>query len=399
MKKLFYFSASVLAMACAAACDNGTANIDTVEEDARFAAIADVFVNKTVIPTYHSLSDHTAELVTALETFSGSKTQSNLDNVCKVFLEARAFWEKSEAFLFGPATVFGIDPHIDSWPLDVDALQRLLADGTIIASLEGEGGDVYAGEQLGNALLGFHGIEYIIFADGSPKTYTEITDTELTYCIAVSGDLRNKCWQMEIAWAGEDGTDGSRYDYVVNELEANVTTDSGSTYGENMLNAGKAGSLYASWNLAMQAIVDGSITIADEVATQKIGRPYEGSSEDDINYIESPYSHMSIQDFYDNMVSIKNVYYGGMDAASLGTASDSYDGTNSLHAYMSEVNPDLDSRVTAAIETALAEINGDGTGMAKPFVNNRTDPSVGEAQDAVSALAVVLEELKNQFVD
>ena len=135
------------------------------------------------------------------------------------------------------------------------------------------------------------------------------------------------------------------------------------------------------------------------MATQKIGRPYEGSSEDDINYIESPYSHMSIQDFYDNMVSIKNVYYGGMDAASLGTASDSYDGTNSLHAYMSEVNPDLDSRVTAAIETALAEINGDGTGMAKPFVNNRTDPSVGEAQDAVSALAVVLEELKNQFVD
>ena len=41
-------------------------------------------------------------------------------------LEARAWWEKSEAFLYGAATDFGIDPHIDSWPLDLDGLQTAL---------------------------------------------------------------------------------------------------------------------------------------------------------------------------------------------------------------------------------------------------------------------------------
>ena len=166
-----------------------------------------------------------------------------------------------------------------------------------------------------------------------------------------------------------------------------------------MLKAGNAGSSYASQSLVMQAICDGCITIADEVATQKIGRPYNGTTEEDIAYIESPYSHKSIQDFYDNMVSIKNVYYGGLDAESMGASADSYDRTNSLHAWFQETDPDFDARMTAAIDKALAEINGDGTGMVKPFVNNRQDASVGEAIEAISALNEVLIEAKGRFTE
>ena len=33
-------------------------------------------------------------------------------------------WEQSEAFLYGAATAYGIDPHIDSWPLDKDKLAK-----------------------------------------------------------------------------------------------------------------------------------------------------------------------------------------------------------------------------------------------------------------------------------
>ncbi len=395
MKKFVWIFAAALAMTCVCACnddDNNSVTDNADETDATYSAIVDVFVNDVVIPTYHSLSDATDELVTALEAFKTTPSQSNLDAACEIFLEARAYWEKSEAFLFGPATVFGIDPHIDSWPLDVDALTRLLATTSIVESLDGEGGDVYAGEQLGNALLGFHGIEYIIFADGAPKTYTEVTDIEMIYCVAVAGDLRNKCWQMEIAWAGEDGTDGSRFEYVVDELEANVTL-SGSYYGEGMLKSGEAGGFYSSWSVAMQAVVDGMIDIADEVATQKIGKPYNGTTEEDIAYIESPYSWKSIQDFYDNMVSIKNVYYGGRDAESLGSASDNYSSTASIHSYMSSYDATLDSQMMDAIEDAMSGISN----MAYPFVNNRTDSSVGDAQDAVAALSDVLSSLKSAF--
>ncbi len=397
MKKFFYFIAAALVMTSLSACDDDDDNntsVNTDEEDSAYEAIVEVFVNDVVIPTYHNLSDYTDELTENLTTFKENPSQANLQAACESFLTARAYWEKSEAFLFGPATVFGIDPHIDSWPLDVDALDRLLATTSIVESLDGDGGDVYAGEQLGNALLGFHGIEYILFEDGAAKTYTDITNTEMIYCVAVAGDLRNKCWQMEIAWAGTDGTDGSRFDYVVDELEANVTL-SGSYYGEGMLNSGKAGGFYSSWSVAMQAIVDGMIDIADEVATQKIGKPYNGTTEEDIAYIESPYSWKSILDFYNNMVSIKNVYYGGLDAESLGTASANYSSTASIYSYMSSYDSALNQRVVNAIEEALDKV-GD---MAYPFVNNRTDASVGEAQDAVADLSDVLSSLKAAFTE
>ena len=149
----------------------------------------------------------------------------------------------------------------------------------------GEDGDIYAGEKLGNSLLGFHGIEYILFEDGSPKSVSKISDLHLTYAVAVAGDLRNRCWQLELSWRGESAVNADRVAKVANELELPYTVNSGEySYGENMLNAGKAGSTYASWTLAMQAIIDGCKTIADEVGTSKIGKPYSG---EDPAYIES----------------------------------------------------------------------------------------------------------------
>ena len=53
------------------------------------------------------------------------------------------------------------------------------------------------------SLLGFHGIEYILFEDGSPKSVSKISDLHLTYAVAVAGDLRNRCWQLELSWRGE----------------------------------------------------------------------------------------------------------------------------------------------------------------------------------------------------
>ena len=99
---------------------------------------------------------------------------------------------------------------------------------------------------MGNSLLGFHGIEYILFEDGSPKSVSKISDLHLTYAVAVAGDLRNRCWQLELSWRGESAVNADRVAKVANELELPYTVNSGEySYGENMLNAGKAGSTYA----------------------------------------------------------------------------------------------------------------------------------------------------------
>lgn len=384
MKK--YYKLTVLAltatlfMACSDEPGKGSGE-ETGEKDKQFQAIAEQYLSGTVNVTYKNLADASANLVEKLKTVKTEQTENSVADACKVFLEARAWWEKSEAFLFGAASDFGIDPHIDSWPLDQDGLIDELKNASHIAAMEAEDADVWAGAKLGPELLGFHGIEYIIFKDGAPKPVAEITADQLTYAIAVAGDLRNKCFQLEMSWAGEDAVAPERAAKIA-DLEWNTTTTGGLSYSENMLMAGQPGSTYVTWMAAMQAIVDGCKTIADEVGTSKIGKPHTG---EDPNYIESPYSHMSITDFYDNIVSIENSYMGGLE--------DIRDESKSLHAYIKTVNPELDKKVTDAIDNAAAKIKA----MKAPFVENYRDPSAQEAITACTALDDILSEVQKQL--
>ena len=324
--------------------------------------IAQQFVEKTVRPTYTNLAAKAEELVTKLETLKATPTDANVSAACEVFLQARSWWEKSEAFLFGAATDFGIDPHIDSWPLDVTGFQNLMNSPAMLANLAGDDGDAWAGEYLGNALLGFHGIEYILFANGNPKAASAITADQLTYAVAVAGDLRNRCFQLEVSWLGDDAP--ASHVEKVEELELNSTVNGGISYGENIKRCGNAGSSYATPIAALVSILDGCRTIADEVGTSKIGSAHHGEN---VNYIESPYSQKSITDFHDNIISIQNVYFGGIEG--------DRDETNSLHAFISSRNPELDQRIVSAINTALAKIDA----MPAPFVSNYTDPKNQEA--------------------
>ena len=376
-----------------ASCDKGgrTGLDDLTVRDERFMEIADRFVNHTVIPTYTSLSDYTEQLVEDLQALREDVSQANIDKACETFLTARAYWEKSEAFLWGAATDFGIDPHIDTWPLDLVGLKEALTNEAQIAGLASEDGDVYAGEKLGPTLLGFHGIEYVLFFEGRHRTAdwfaegnydNEVKCSDyLTYAVAVAGDLRNKCWQMELAWAGEEHNP-ERYAKVNDELELPLVMTGGAYYGENLLNAGRPGSTCTSATVAMQWLIEGCNTIADEVASQKIGMVYTGV---DANYVESPYSYMSIVDFEDNMISIRNVWNGGVEG--------DYDSVNSLSAYFQEENPELETRISDAIERSIDAIEA----IPEPFIENYQDENCAAAISAIqeldSALSVAIDEL------
>ena len=346
-------------------------------------AIINQFLDHTVSPTYTKLALYTDELVNDLNTLKTNMTQANVDRACQTFLEARHWWEMSEAFLFGAASDFGIDPHIDSWPLDEDAFNNLMVSPSMIAALDSEDGDVVAGEQLGNALLGFHGIEYVLFREGAPRPVAELTNDYMIYSVAVAGDLRNRCFQLEVSWLGDNAPASHRE--KMEELEFNTTVNGGdNSYGDNMRNAGQAGSTYITLTQALQSIIDGSIDIADEVGTSKIGKPHTG---EDPTYVESPYSQKSITDFYDNITSIKDAYMGGNEGER--------DESKSLHAYVRSINTALDNRIVDAIDNALSKING----MAAPFVQNYSDPSAGEAMEACQDLSDVLTEAKNAIKD
>ena len=384
MKKLFksaaVVAASILLTVSVSSCKKDNQDASEEVNKAQKEAIVKQYLNHTVYPTYANLANETDKLVENLEALKANMTQANVNTAAATFLNARAWWEKSEAFLFGAANDFGIDPHIDSWPLDEDAFNNLMASPNMIAALAIDEDGMVAGEQLGNALLGFHGIEYILFRDGQPRNVADITDDMMTFIVAVSRDLRNRCFQLEVSWNADAP---QAHKDLMDELEFNTTVNnSGNTYGENMLQAGQAGSTYATLTNALEAIADGCIDIADEVGTSKIGKCHTGA---DVTYVESPYSQKSITDFYDNILSVQAAYMGGMEGQR--------DEALSLHTYLKDHNADLDTKAINAINNALTKINA----MKAPFVQFYADASAGEAMEACQDLSDVMSEVKAEF--
>lgn len=379
MKNIFRTSALFMAMAAMtigmASCseDNPEPNNN---DDQQAQAIAVQFVDHTVAPTYTALAANAEQLANQLAALKANPTDAGLQQACVTFLAAREQWEKSEAFLFGAAGDFGIDPHIDSWPLDEDAFNTLMNSPSMLEALDGEDGDVVAGERLGNALLGFHGIEYILFRNGQPRSVSDITSDQWKYVVAVAGDLRNRCYQLEVGWLG----DAAPADHIAKleslELPHSVS-NGGYSYGENMKNAGNAGSTYGSKRAALMAILQGCSDIADEVGSSKIYAAWNGG---DVTYIESPYSYMSITDFRNNIISIQNSYMGGIEGQR--------DDSRSLHNYVKNLDAGLDSKVTAAIDNALQKNNA----MPAPFALHYSEAANGEAVEACATLSDALGE-------
>ena len=126
------------------------------------------------------------------------------------------------------------------------------------------------------------------------------------------------------------------------------------------------------------AIVQGCVDIADEVGSSKIYAAWHG---EDVTYIESPYSYMSITDFTNNIISIQNVYMGGVD----GQRSEA----KSLHNYVKGIDGDLDAKVISAINNALEKIQA----MPAPFALHYNETINGEAVEACAELSEILDEV------
>ena len=201
-------------------------------------------------------------------------------------------------------------------------------------------------------------------------------EEELIYATAVAGDLRDKCWQMEVAW--DDNAPQEHKDRIA-ELDLPTTVTGGRySYGQNMLNTGNAGSSYATWQEVMGTIlISGCQNISTEVAYKKIGNPYGNGEEADPNYIESPYSQRSFYDFKDNIISIENSLYGGIEG--------SRDESKSIMAYLRQYNATQAASLEAALNNALTALDACiNSGVA--FVDDPQAAHVNAAQKAIETL-------------
>ena len=310
-------------------------------------------------------------------------TQAALDQACADWKTARANWENTEAFLFGAADVYSIDPHTDTWPVAANDLADVLRDEKAMSNL-----DNFI-KTANSGILGYHGLEYVLFRQGKPRDISQLTNLEYNYICAVAKDLYYATATLEAAWdSKESNTERHQIalNYVATHNSINDDGDAEGALGE-FTNFGKAfkNPGTGDWETALDAtleIISGCQDIIGEVGDSKIGLPYTG---EDATYIESPYAYNSIVDFYDNIVSCKNALYGSMGATTPNEKSLIYFCKNAGNATLAAQA----NTVCTKLENALTKINA----MKAPFALYYSDASCKVAIDALGELDDALSEM------
>ena len=336
----------------------GTAKLNEAQETFLREVLKNL-VSNVIVPTYTKLADETEALENTLKGLTVNNiTQAQINEACNDFKKARQYWERSEAFLMGAASDFDIDPTIDSWPLNRTLLLSYFNNGM-------------NDEMLDDAtILGFHALEFILFRDGQPRKVAELqaSDTyknfqditgaqELAYAQTICTLLKQRTFQLQVAWEGETSGNASRVS-VVKAAGLEYTTENGLSYGDNLTGAGQnSKSTFPTLQSAIAQVLsddEGScVGICGEVGTMKIANPFQNG---DVSYVESPYSYNSITDFSDNIRSIRNIWLGSTDK----TAA-----RYSFHTFFASVGRgSLTTNLEQAYVDAIAAISN----MPSPFV-------------------------------
>ena len=346
-------------------------------QDSEYDAIINQYVDNVVMPTYRDLKTKNSALYNAVVAFGNNPSNAGFQTICDAWLAAREPWESSEAFLFGPVADFGLDPNMDSWPLDQEAIVNTLKSQQW-NTMEWEGDYDEDDEAIAAAqnVRGFHTLEFLAFRDGKARTLTDqaASDNAADYVYDESNAT---------AWA----------QYMRNTAQllvddVTLLCDAWETSYANEFKKHNRGD-FTSGLSCIEQLIDGCIEIAGEVGGAKIGEPYDlymsGKTQEALYAVESWYSWHSRDDYTNNIYSIRNAYFGSRDGSI---------NNNSLSKLVAKYDADLDSRVKAAIKAAADAIQA----IPQPFRNNINTAEAASAQLACQDLSDVLEDELKPFL-
>lgn len=340
MKKFILLLPFAFVLACTP--KDGTVTPATVDYKPQITNLA----KDVVLPIYADLYDKTELLVAAVATLQQSPTATNLELARQAWRNARDPWEQSEGFLFGPVDQQGIDPSIDSWPVNQSDLDAVLNSNAVLTK-------PYI-DALGATLKGFHTIEYLLFGTNNDKQLADFTLRQFEYLKGCTESLNGATQQLYYAWKAD------KQNFI-----------------NNLLTAGNQGNgYYPSQKAVLQEFTNGIITIADEVANGKIQDPFAQSN---VTLEESRFSANSKADFANNIRSIRNAYSGTYkNTTGLGLSS-----------VIAAKNSALDTKVKIQCNDAILAIENITGTFTFAVINAR--PSVENAQNKVRILQQTLQ--------
>ena len=268
-KKLFTMSLAMMGLCTFTACSSSNDDDkkddpkEIVIQDAEYDAIINQYVDNVVMPTYRDLKERNSDLYLSVVDFGNAPSDAKFQAICDAWLAAREPWEQSEAFLFGPVADFGLDPNMDSWPLDQEAIVNTLKsqqwnDMTWSGDYDEDDEAIAAAQNV----RGFHTLEFLAFRDGKARTLSDAaaSSTAADYVYDASNAT---------AWA--------QYMRNTAQLLVDDVTLLCSEWEDSYANTFKKhnGGDFTSGLSCIEQLIDGCIDIAGEVGGAKIGEPYD----------------------------------------------------------------------------------------------------------------------------
>jgi len=343
---------AILGLGVLTACDSS----DTVDDQLRLDDVnADGIVQQAgetvILGTYTDLETQAAALEQRVKDLQQNPTIANMEAAQEAWIQARNPWESSESFLFGPVGNQDLDPALDSWPVDEQAISTELGSNQSLTS-----GNVAS---FDFTKRGFHTVEYFLFGppiqgSNGERDPANLTDREFEYLVSAAVVLHDDATALENSWS-PDGED-----YL-----------SSFTSGD-IFQTGKKG--------ALEQLLNGIEIIADEVSSGKIGTPL---NEGTIQKVESKYSRNSFRDFRNNIVSIRRIYTGDV-------------GNNTgpgLDDIVKEANPEAHERMIGRIDAAISKLESLNEKTSfRDAIESGNIAEVEEAQQMIQDILTTAEE-------
>lgn len=340
-------SAGIMVSSCNKDDNNGNTDTTALKEE-----ILQDAANKVCLASYQDLSSKADQLLIAVMTLNATAADEDLDKCRTLWRSIRETWERSEAWLFGPVDVDKIDPRIDTWPVDFNDLNTVLASSDVLNEAYIDGLD-----EEHDALKGFHPIEYLLWGKDGDKIASELTDREQEYLLALAQNLKKLAAEVKDSWAGG--------------------------YATTLATAGNTGnSEYPTKRVAFETIVDAMGGICDEVANGKMKDPFEA---EDPQLEESPFAQNSITDFTNNIKGIMDMYQGKFNEDGKG-----------LEDLVRTYNLSLDNDIKTKHGTAIAALQAITVPFGEAILTQKTQ--VQTAMDKINELADLLDKSLKPFV-
>ena len=343
---LWILGLAAVLLTLAACGGNGSADPGETKSVSREDVLTSL-TNLVIVPRYRQAADAMGKLADSMETLCSEPNAAALENARSDWRGARNAWVTTEAFRFGPAMDRRSQSLVDWWPVSVERIDNALS-----------GGDVVTEETVRQFMpatqRGIGAMEHLLFAEGSNSLTTQGATVRCGYPMALTSVAHEEIEGILHDWEGDDES------------------------------SGYAGFFDGSANSALHPrvaeaeVVRSLVFLVRTIAHMRLGAALGVDAEPDLMAIPSGAAGHSHEDLSHQLLGISEMYRGaGSDPQALGIGH-----------MVGQSSPEVDNRMTAAIESASTAIDGVDGSLESAIAAN--PQSVRNVYDSFKELQLVL---------